>query len=98
MNMNISASTTSANVSQTQSAQRPPPPPPPPDHAAAISSLGSTLTEEVQDSILAGAKELEEAGATFEEIKSFVDGQLEANGVDLSSERQKSGQLVNITS
>ena len=97
MNMNISASTMSANVSQAQSAHRPPPPPPP-DHAAAIVSLGSMLSQDAQDSILAGAKELEEAGATFEEIKSFVDGQLEANGVDLSSEKQKSGQLLNITS
>jgi hypothetical protein len=56
------------------------------------------LTQEAQDSILTGAKELEEAGATFEEIKSFVDDQLEAKGVDLSSEQQRPGQLINITS
>lgn len=88
----------SASSTQPQSASRPPPPPPPPDHGAALVELGSMLTQEAQDAILTGAKELDESGATFEEIKSFVDGQLEAHGVDISTGQQHTGQLVNIVS
>ena len=85
----------SASIAPAQTASRPPPPP---DHSAALVSLGSMLTQDAQDAILTGAQELQSAGASFEEIKSFVDGQLEASGVDLSSEQQRSGQLINITS
>ena len=43
-------------------------------------------------------KELEKSGASFEEIKSFVDSELEANGVDVSGGQQRSGQLVDMMS
>lgn len=95
MNLSISSNMMSASMAQPQSAPRPPPPP---DHAEAILALGSMLTQDAQDTILTGAKELEQSGATFEEIKAFVDGQLEASGVDLSSEQQRSGQLIDIVS
>lgn len=103
MNLNISTDLTSATISQAQSQSRPPPPPGggkggPPDHASAIESLGSTLTDEAKDSLYAGVAELEESGASFEEIKSFVDSELEANGVDVSGGQSRSGQLVDVMS
>jgi hypothetical protein len=48
--------------------------------------------------LLAGAAKLEASGASFEEIRSFVDGELEANGVDTSGGDQRSGQLVDMMS
>lgn len=102
--MSISSNMMAASTSQAQSASRPPPPPGggekggPPSHASAIQSLGSTLTQEVQDSLLAGVTELEESGASFDEIKSYVDSELEANGVDISGGQQRSGHLLDIMS
>lgn len=102
MNVSVSADITAAGVTQTQS--RPPPPPSggrgegPPSHATAIEKLGSSLSDDVKDSLLASVQELEESGASFEEIKSFVDNELEANGVDFSSRQSRSGQFIDIVS
>lgn len=101
MNVNLSSNLNTAALAQTQN--RPPPPggggrSGPPDHAAAIEKLGSTLTNEAKDSLLAGVEKLEESGASFEEIKSFVDGELEANGIDTSGASRRSGQVVDIMS
>ena len=101
MNLNISSSMTATAMTQSQS--RPPPPPGggggnPPDHASAIEKLGSSLSNEAKDALFAGVEELEESGASFEEIKAFVDSELEANGVDVSGGQQRSGQLVDIVS
>lgn len=104
MNTSISADLMSATISQAQSGSRPPPPPGggdkggPPDHASAIESLGSSLSDDVKDALFAGVEELEKSGASFEEIKSFVDNELEANGVDVSGGGQRSGQLVDVMS
>lgn len=91
----------SASVVQTQQQSSPPQPTglaAQPNQAEALIALGSMLTHEVQESILAGAKLLEETGATPEEIMSFVDGRLEDSGVDISDAQQRSGQFVDIVS
>jgi len=104
MSMSIQADLTSASLSQTQSQSRPPPPPGggsgegPPSHAQAIENLGSSLSTEIRDSLFSTVEEMEEAGASFDEIKSFVDTELEANGIDMSGGQSRSGQLVNIMS
>ncbi len=100
--MNTSISTSiSANVTPAQQQSRPPQPSglaARPDQAEALIALGSMLTHEVQESILSGAKLLEETGATPEEIMSFVDGRLGDSGVDISDAQQRSGQFVDIVS
>lgn len=87
--------------------QRPPPPPDgasgggksgPPDHAAAIETLGGSLTEDVKTDLLANVAEMQDSGESFEDIKAFVDSELEANGVDVSSEGRRTGQLIDIMS
>lgn len=98
MNTSIAASL-SANFAQIQSESRPPPPTglvAQPEQAEALIAMGSMLTQEVQDSILAGAKLLEETGATPEQIMSFMDSRLEDSGVDISDTQQRSGQFVDI--
>ena len=102
MNMSTSPDVMSATISLPGSL----PPPPPergikgelPDAVSAVEQLGNTLTDGVKDSLYAGIQELEESGASFEEIKSFVDSELKANGVDLSGGHQRSGQLVDLMS
>ena len=102
MNMSTSPDVMSATISQPGSL-----PSPPPDRGvkgelpnavSAIEKMGSTLTDDIKDSLLAGVVELEESGASFEEIQSFVDSKLEANGVDVSGGHQRSGQLVDMLS
>lgn len=103
MTVSIFADLTSASLSQTQSQSRPPPPPGaggegPPSHAAAIENLGGKLSDETRDSLFAAVQEMEEAGASFDDVRSFVNSELEANGVDTSGGQSRSGQLVNIIS
>ena len=45
----------------------------PPSHENVISQFGKSLTEEQRTSILAKVSELQESGASFEEIKGVVD-------------------------
>jgi hypothetical protein len=103
MNISISPDVMSPTISPLRSGSRPPPPPGeggiggPPAHASAIETMGST-TDEVKDSLLAGVVQLDESGASFEEIKSFVNSELEANSVDVSGGHQRSGQLVDMMS
>ncbi len=104
MTISLYADLTSASLSQTQSQSRPPPPPGggngegPPSHAQAIETMGSSLSTEVRDSLFAAVEEMQETGATFDEIKSFVDTEMEANGIDMSGGQNRSGQLINIMS
>lgn len=70
----------------------------PPDHATTIQSLGGTLSQDTKDALLAGVSQLEESGASFEVIKSFVDTRLEASGIDASGGNHRTGQLVDIMS
>jgi len=43
----------------------------PPSHENVISQFGKSLTEEERTSILAKISELQESGASFEEIKGY---------------------------
>ncbi|MGQ7845143.1 hypothetical protein ACUNV4_11750 [Granulosicoccus sp. 3-233] len=103
MTVSLYADLTSASLSQTQSQSRPLPPPgvggdSPPSPASAVDNPGSALPPETRDSLFAAVGELQEAGATSDEIKSFVDSELEANGVDFTAGQNRSGQLINIMS
>lgn len=69
-----------------------------PEHNASIEKLGGSLSDAAKDALFAGVSELENAGASFEQIKSFVDSELEANGVDLSGGARRSGQLIDMMS
>lgn len=42
--------------------------------------------------MLESVEQLQEEGASFDDIKAFVDSELEANGVDV----KRPGQLVNV--
>lgn len=97
--MNVSTDLMSSTISPAGAEAAPPPPGgngPPPDHAAAIQALGSALSQEAQDFLVAGVTELQESGASFQEIKAFVDTSLEASGVDVSGGNHRSGQLVDM--
>lgn len=99
MNMSISPDLMSATISTP--ASRPASPPREggvPAQASATDAMGGSLTNEARDSVLAGAMELEESGASSEKIKSFVSSELAANGVDVSSGHQRSGKLVDMMS
>ena len=57
----------------------------PPSHENVISQFGQSLTEEQRTSILKTISELQESGASFEEIKCAVDSFLEENVIELPS-------------
>ena len=57
----------------------------PPSHKNVISQFGQSLTEEQRTSILKTISELQESGASFEEIKYAVDSFLEENVIELPS-------------
>lgn len=94
-------SSTSSPLQGARSAQSRPPPgkgPPKagggrPSHGDAIRTLGSELSEEEQEEMLEAVAQLQEDGASFEDIKSYVDSELEARGVDSG----RPGQLLNVT-
>ena len=105
--MNISASTTDLTATTIAPDNTRPAPPPPPSggegegpvsQVIAIEQLGGTLSTDLKDSLMADAQVLEDSGASFEEVKSFVDSELESNGIDISPGPQRSGQFVDIMS
>ena len=63
----------------------------PPSHENVISKFGQSLTEEQRTSILTKVSELQESGASFEEIKGVVDSFLEENGITLPGQRGPCG-------
>ena len=63
----------------------------PPSHENVISQFGESLTEEQRTSILKTISELQESGASFEEIKGVVDSFLEENGITPPSQRGHGG-------
>ena len=63
----------------------------PPSHENIISQFGQSLTEEQRTSILTKVSELQESGASFEEIKGVVDSFLEENGITAPSQRGHGG-------
>ena len=58
-----------------------------PSHENVINQFGQNLTEEQRISILKTISELQESGASFEEIKGVVDSFLEENGITAPSQR-----------
>ena len=60
----------------------------PPSHENVISQFGQSLTEEQRTSILKTISELQESGASFEEIKGVVDGD---HGITPPSQRGPGG-------
>lgn len=93
--MNVSTDLFSATMTE-QPSHPPQPEAKPPTHATPIEALGSSLSENTRDSLLASAQELQQSGADFEEVQAFVSSELEANGVDLPAGGPRTGQLVNI--
>ena len=57
----------------------------PPSHPNVISQFGQSLTEKQRTSILKTISELQESGASFDEVKNTVDTFLEENGIELPS-------------
>jgi len=101
MNVSTSNDLTSTAMSLSQAQSTPIPPPGsgeagPSTRVAALEPLGGALSDGAKDALFAEAGNLENAGASFEEIKAFVSSELEAGGVDLSSGSQRSGQLVDM--
>ncbi len=98
MNVSMSSLTLAQSTSSVGKGQRPPKGAGGPpggakrSHADAIQTLGSELSEEVQAAMLESVEQLQEEGASFDDIKAFVDSELEANGVDV----KRPGQLVNV--
>lgn len=64
----------------------------PPSHENVISQFGKSLTEEQRTSILKTISELQESGASFDEVKYTVDTFLEENGIEPPS---KGGTFIN---
>ena len=62
-----------------------------PSHENVINQFGQNLTEEQRISILKTISELQESGASFEEIKGVVDSFLEDNGITPPSQRGHGG-------
>ena len=94
--MNVSTDLFSATM--TEPPRQSPPEVQPPPHATAIETLGGSLPEQARDSLLYAARELQQSGADFEQVKAFVNSELESNGVDLETSHQRSGQLVDLFS
>ena len=65
----------------------------PATYVSAMESSGGSISSSAKDTIYAGVEELEDSGASAEDIRAFVDNELEANGVEGSS---RSGQLVDM--
>ena len=63
----------------------------PPSHENVIRQFGQNLTEEKRTSILKTISELQESGASFEEIKGVVDSFLGDHGITPPSQRGPGG-------
>ena len=63
----------------------------PPSHENVINQFGKSLTEEQRTPILKTISELQESGASFEEIKGVVDSFLGDHGITPPSQRGPGG-------
>lgn len=70
--------------------------PKPVPHRTAIESLGNAMAESSRDSLLASAQEFKQSGASFEEVKSFVNNELAASSESVSTNVQSAGNLVDM--
>jgi len=69
--------------------------PKPVPHRTAIESLGNAMAESSRDSF-ASAQEFKQSGASFEEVKSFVNNELAASSESVSTNVQSAGNLVDM--
>ncbi len=70
-----------------------------PSHSPAIparSSKSNTLPDDAKDTLFAEVDRLKASGASSEEIKAYVDSELEAHGVRVPSGAKQSGQMVDM--
>lgn len=63
-------------------------------HPSAIEQSGKPLSDDVKDEILARAQQLQDTGTSFEEVKGFVDSELEDHGMQLPEGSSRSGQFI----
>ena len=87
----MDSSIQSIGASLRQNSAPPKGPGGPPNHENVIRQFGQNLTEEKRTSILKTISELQESGASFEEIKGVVDSFLEDNGITPPSQRGPDG-------
>lgn len=90
--MSVDAVSCGVQIQMTQGAQRPSGPPPggakpsgPPPGGGGedmLKEVTSDLDEETQDELMDTVAEMRESGASFEEVKSYIDGVLEENGLE----------------
>ncbi len=69
--------------------------PPPPSHAEVIQDLGTDLPDAVRDEMLATVDQMLAEGGDHASIRSYVDGALSANGIEVPDRPQ--GALVETT-
>lgn len=66
-----------------------------PSHVPASGNTkSSTLSDSARDSLFAGAQQLQDSGASEEEVKAYVSSELEANGAGVPAGGDRSGRLV----
>lgn len=103
--MNVAMDLTSSTISPINNQTQATPPPPPPSTSAAsetsfsppaIEPRSGSLPDTAKEWIRAGARELENSGASAEEVQAFMVNEMEANGADISDSGQRSGQWIDI--
>ena len=87
----MDSSIQSIGASLRQNSAPPKGPGGPPSHENVINQFGQSLTEEQRTSILKTISELQESGASFEEIKGVVDSFLGDHGIPPPIQRGPGG-------
>lgn len=78
-----------------------PPPTAEPDISPAtqvptIENWGNALSDDARDALYAGARDMEEAGASEEQVREFVENQLESQGASVPEGAPKTGRLIDV--
>ena len=98
MNMSISSDLMSATISPPQPSSSPPPSQVGKEDrqetVSAVQTSGNKSTIDAKNSLKAGVAELQESGASFADIKSYVNSELKASDIDEVSGPQRSGYLI----
>ena len=100
--MNISSDLISSTISSTN-----PPPaiaPPRPDgetsspvtQVVPIKQTANSLSDDDRGALLSAARDLQDSGADFEQVRSFVDSELESSGVNAQPGGERTGQMVDL--
>ncbi len=98
MNTSISSDLLSATISKPQSSSRPAPPEVSnkggAENVSAVQTASNKSTINAKNSLMEGVTELQESGASFVDIKSYVNSEIKASGIDESSGSRRSGYLI----